>query len=46
MLIFSTGLAGSFLIIISVGFATNTLDTPSVIQAKAKAGDSIVGFAH
>ena len=42
MLIMSTGLGGSFLVVISVGFVTNLLDTPHVIQAKAKAGEKIV----
>ena len=46
MLICSSGLSGSFLIVISIGFATNTMDTPSVIQAKAKAGESIVDFIN
>ena len=45
MLMISTGLGGSFLVVISVGFVTNQLETPHVIQAKAKAGEKIVGLA-
>lgn len=46
MLMISTGLGGAFLAIISVGFVTSSLETPHVIQAKAKAGENIVSSVN
>ncbi len=42
MLIISSSFAGSFLVILSVGFLTKTLDTPAVLRAKANAGENMV----
>lgn len=43
MLILSTSFGGAFLVILSVGFLTKSLDTPAVLRAKAKAGETMVG---
>jgi hypothetical protein len=42
MLIISSSLGGSFLVILSIGFLTKTLDTPAVLRAKAKNGENMV----
>lgn len=41
-LIWSTGLGGSFLIVLLAGLMTGTLDSPGVMQAKAKNGESLL----
>ena len=40
--IVSTSFGGAFLVILSVGFLTKSLDTPAVLRAKAKAGEKMV----
>ena len=42
MLVISTSFGGSFLVVLSVGFLTKTLDTPAVMRAKAQNGEKMV----
>lgn len=42
MLIFATSFGGSFLVVLSIGVLTETLDTAAVLRAKAKAGQTMV----
>ena len=42
MLIVATSLGGSFLLVMSLGFLTKTLESPGVVHARVKAGETVV----